>query len=692
MTRILTWMFFLSLLLHAVPARAGDELEKAFSVIPAPVKLVHSDGVFTLEATTRILVDTGPAAAVGHYLAEVLGNATGDAILVEQTGASSTSENTIRLTIVEGNEALGPEGYELSVSPTGIVVRARQPAGLFYGVQTLRQFLPPEMETRTAAEKITTWNIPCVQIEDRPRFPWRGLLIDCSRTFWSVDYLKRTIRLMSLYKLNRLHLHLTDDQGWRVEIKQHPRLTEFGSKFLAKYNEPPERQGFYSQAEIKELVAYGIRHNVTIVPEIEMPGHSLAILATYPELSCTGGPFEIHPFFQGPGIHKDILCAGNERTFEVLRDVLEEVCHLFPSEFIHIGGDEAPKHRWKACAKCQARIEDEGLKDEHELQSYFVKRIEKFLNDKGKRLIGWDEILEGGLAPNAAVMSWRGIAGGIAAAQAGHDAVMSPTSHCYFDYPYARISTKRTYSYEPVPEALTSAEAQHILGAQANFWSHIDRTEAGVDKQLFPRLLALAEVVWSPKELRDWENFSHRLEEHCMRLGQLGVRYHIEFIPADRRPTLARPGSLTSTSGTWKNYHLEYAFDGDPKTYYWNDRAIKRDDSVTLVLENPYKLTRVEVHTGIPDIVAARLAHGVLEVSKDGNTFTKLADFHNGVAKAELEDQLVKAIRIRAVAHQGPNWLMVREIVLESGVQSSLRTIKPIEPFDSKPSVTASGR
>ncbi|MHC4396627.1 MAG: family 20 glycosylhydrolase [Planctomycetota bacterium] len=525
MKAVSTFGFFVLLIFLVMPmSLIKGETSEAISVIPRPVKVELREGTFALTPETLIVVTEG-AGGIGEYLAELLAPATTFKLKVKNISQAKRQVNCIILQIAPDDGNCGDEGYRLSVDKDKVVVSAPAQAGIFYGIQSLRQLLPVEIERSRVVKEITVWQIPCVEIKDEPRFQWRGLMIDCSRTFWSKAFILRTIRLMSLYKLNRLHLHLTDDQGWRLEIKKHPALTEIGSKFAEKYNEPAERQGYYSQSDMREIIAYGKRHNVTVVPEIEMPGHSIATLTVYPELSCSGGPFEIFPFFKGPGINKDILCAGNEKTFEFLEDVLGEVVDLFGCEFIHIGGDEAPKDKWRECSKCQWRMKQEGLDDEDELQSYFIKRIEEFLNSKGKRLIGWDEILEGGLAPNAAVMSWRGTRGGIAAARAGHDVVMSPTSHCYFDYDYEKISTMKAYSYEPVPAEVTGEQIKHILGAQANFWSHIDRTEAEVDKQIYPRLLALAEVTWSPKGQKDEMAFAKRVRMHCSRLKELGVRY-----------------------------------------------------------------------------------------------------------------------------------------------------------------------
>ncbi len=517
-----------------LPNQLLESAAHAMPLIPQPMKMKFSEGTFALSSTTVVIVNQGTSDS-GKYLVDLLSPISGFELKTRRISGQEVEANCIALLLTPDRGNLGQEGYALSVMKDRVIICAPTAAGIFYGIQTLRQLLPAEIERQNVVQEKAAWQIPCVEIEDKPRFQWRGLMLDCSRTFWSKTFIKRKIRLMSLYKLNRLHLHLTDDQGWRLQIKKHPKLTEIGSKFAEKYQEPPERQGYYTQEDIREIIAYGARHNVTIVPEIEMPGHSTAALTAYPELSCTGGPFEIYPFFKGPGITKDIFCPGNEETFHFLEEVLSEVVELFPSEFIHVGGDEAPKDRWSLCPKCQARIKQEGLKDEQELQSYFIKRIEKFLNGKGKRLIGWGEILEGGLAPRATVMSWRKSESGIAAASAGHDVVMSLTSHCYFNFPYKRISTMKVYGYNPIPAELTEEQAKHILGIQANFWSTIDREEVGVDKQVFPRLLAIAEVAWSPKDQRDEARFRDRVKIDSSRLKKLGVRYFPD-------PTIWLPG------------------------------------------------------------------------------------------------------------------------------------------------------
>ena len=388
------------------------------------------------------------------------------------------------VTIQDADPSLGDEGYQLEVTPSQIVMHAPKPAGLYYGTQTVRQILANPA-------------VPSLRIRDEPRFGWRGFMLDEARHFFGKEFVKGFIDLLALHKLNVFHWHLTDDQGWRIEIEKYPRLTAAGP--------------FYTQNDIREVVAYAASRFVTVVPEIEMPGHCTAALAAYPQLSCSGGPFEVATRW---GVFEDVYCAGNDETFEFLEGVLGEVLALFPSEFIHIGGDECPKTRWRACAKCQAHIRTEGLRDEDELQSYFIRRIERFLHARDRRLVGWDEILEGSLAPHATVMSWRGMNGAIAAARAGHDAIATPNTHCYLDYSHEKISLEKVYSFEPIPSELAAEHHNHILGVQANMWTELTPTPADVERQVWPRLCALAEVAWSPTERHDFADFSARLTAH----------------------------------------------------------------------------------------------------------------------------------------------------------------------------------
>ncbi len=518
------------------------------NLIPKPVKLELRRGSFTLTARTTVSASPG-AEAEADQLAAALRGPTG----LELPRVATPGARGIHLQIDPALESeVGPEGYTLEVQPEGVVIRSAGAAGLFYGGVTLRQCLPPTVWNPKGATAVSgsgsgasgdpvAWTVPCLRIEDRPRFEWRGLLIDVARHYMPLEFLKKAVDLLALHKLNVLQLHLTDDQGWRLEIKKYPRLTEIGSirKESPRHGDREHGDGtpygpyFYTQDELRELIAYAQARHVTVVPEIEMPGHFLAALAAYPEFSCRGGPFEVRTRW---GVEPDILCAGNEGSFGFVKDILGELIALFPSRFIHIGGDEAPRERWKECPKCQARIRAEGLKNEAELQTDFNRRVEEFLSRAGRRLIGWDEILEGGLTPGAAVMSWRGMEGGIAAAKAGHDVVMSPTSHCYFDYAQSKepgepeaiggyIPLSTAYGFEPVPDALDAAHRRHILGGQGNIWSEYLRTPSDVEYFAFPRAVALAEVLWSPKGGRDYAEFCQRLEAHQARLDQLRVNY-----------------------------------------------------------------------------------------------------------------------------------------------------------------------
>ena len=408
------------------------------ALIPLPQKMECREGAFSLQPKAQILVDRA-SQDTGQYLAERLRKATGFKLKVVANKQPRASKDAIILTTADAKASLGPEGYELTVAPDSVVIRASGQAGMFYGVQSLLQLLPPQIFASRPVPG-QAWQIPCVQIEDQPRFKWRGLLFDISRHFFTPAEVKQVLDVLALHKVNVLQMHLTDDQGWRVEIKKYPRLTQIGAwrkdagfgldpKLSTAYGPDGRYGGYYTRADLREIITYASTKHITIVPEIEMPGHSCAALAAYPELSCSGGPYT--PNTEG-GVFAGVYCAGKEETFEFLQNVLAEVCRVFPGKYIHIGGDEVPKDNWKKCARCQARIKQEGLKNEHELQSYFIRRIEKFINAQGRTLIGWSEIREGGLAQNAVVMDWIG--GAVEAASAGHDVIMSPTGFCYLDY------------------------------------------------------------------------------------------------------------------------------------------------------------------------------------------------------------------------------------------------------------------
>lgn len=495
-------------------------------IIPKPVKIELKDETFSLNEKTIIAV-TEQTKKIGEFIAEELRAATGLPLPIKN---SHPSDNFISLS---REENLNDEGYELISSPVGITITAQKSAGFFYGWQSLRQLLPAAVFGKNIVGNIS-WTVPCVEINDAPRFKWRGLMLDSCRHFWDVDFIKKFIDLMALHKFNIFHWHLTEDQGWRIEIKKYPKLTEIAA--WRKEDDGKKYGGFYSQKQIREIVEYAAERYITVLPEIEMPGHSEAAIATYPELSCMGAPVEIPNKW---GVFENVYCAGNENVFAFLEDVLIEVFQLFPGKYIHIGGDECPKANWKKCPKCQQRIIDEKLKNEDELQSYFIRRMENFINKNGKNLIGWDEILEGGLAPNATVMSWRGTEGGISAAKQGHDVVMSPTTHCYFDYPQksdgkidiggATTTTEKVFEFEPIPNILSEEEARHVLGGQGNIWTEHIATKARLEEMAYPRACALAEKLWSQKNSADYADFEKRLAHHFKRLDILSVNYY-DFI------------------------------------------------------------------------------------------------------------------------------------------------------------------
>jgi len=517
------------------------------SIIPKPIKMKMRSGNFLINDRTALLFTAGDQEAMNtaRLFAGQLQMAGGP--VMTALGVSKNYRNIAGIIFsIKKDGRIPAEGYVLTVSKNNIIIEGGSGAGLFYGMQTLLQLLPPEIFAFKALQPGNNWSVPCIAIQDHPRFPYRGMHLDVSRHFFPKEFILKYIDLIAAFKMNTFHWHLTDDNGWRIEIKKYPKLMQTAAWHVDRENlpwteRPPQQYGeratyggYYTQDEIKEVVEYAKKRYVTIIPEIEMPAHSVEVLAAYPQFSCTGGPFTVPPGRYWPNI--DILCAGNDSTFTFMEDVLSEVISLFPSKYIHIGGDEADKTRWKECPKCQALIKAEGLKDEKELQSYFIKRIEKFLVSKDRKLIGWDEILEGGLPQEATVMSWRGLEGGIAAARQGHDVVMTPRSHCYFDHYQADPKTepkaiggyttlKKVYSYEPVPGELTEEQSKYILGAQGNVWTEYIPTPEHAEYMAVPRMIALAEVTWTPKNLKSWIDFRTRLEPEFRRLDLLHVNY-----------------------------------------------------------------------------------------------------------------------------------------------------------------------
>jgi len=551
-------------------------------LVPQPASLQMRTGTFQLRDGASIVAapDRPEARRVASYLADALQPATGFHLKIVGASTPQARAPSIVLSLSAAPPVPAqPEGYRLQAGPRGVSIEASSAAGLFYGAQTLLQLLPPEIEGATVRN--VPWIVPAVDIVDYPRFAWRGLLLDVSRHFFSKGFVKQYIDRMARYKFNVFHWHLTDDQGWRIQIRSEPRLTEVGAWRVPRLGrwwqiEPPREAepdtygGFYTQDDIREVVAYAQQRFVTVVPEIEMPGHAMAALAAYPELSCTGGPFRVNP---GSKFYRQIdnaYCPGNEKTFEFLDRVLGEVAALFPSPYVHIGGDEAFKGFWQDCDKCRRRMADEHLKSADELQSYLVRRAEKILAAKGKKLIGWDEILDGGLADTATVMSWRGMTGGIAAAKMNHQVIMTPTQFSYLDLyqgdpalepdTYSELRVSTCYRFEPVPDGV---DPRLILGGQGNLWTESVPTPRHAEYMTWPRGFALAETLWSQPRSRTWDEFVPRMEAQFTRLEQAGVNYSRAVYDPAMAPVRTAAGKLAvRLSAELGGSSIYYTFDG----------------------------------------------------------------------------------------------------------------------------------
>ena len=546
-------------------------------IIPQPVSQQLTSGDFTVDNNTVLKFNKADKALqeAAMFFKSAIKNISGLELAI-----NTAKSKSIELKLIS-NAALGDEGYQLSVTPAMVKISANKKAGIIYGMQSLFQTLPA-IRTNAALA------IPCMEVKDYPRFKWRGMHLDESRHFFGPEMVKEYINLMASYKMNTFHWHLVDDQGWRIEIKKYPLLTKVGAwrvdetnkvwsdRPQAKEGDSANYGGFYTQEQIKDIIKYAAERNVTIVPEIEMPGHVASAIAAYPQLSCTQVPQLPLTGGNYTGMSSN-YCAGNDSVFMFLQNVLTEVANLFPSKYIHIGGDEVDKGPWHKCPKCQARIKKEGLKNEEELQSYFIKRIEKFVVSKNKKMIGWDEILEGGLAPEAAVMSWRGEAGGIEAAKMHHDVVMTPGNPLYFDHYQAgpegepmaiggMNTLKKVYDYDPIPGELTEQQAKYVMGAQANLWTEYVTTAAQVEYMVLPRMLALAEVVWSPKQNKDWQNFNERLQSQFKGFAQRGLNFCAGNFTVGIKP-ISENGKLSVALSTEiLNGSIYYTTDGSLPT------------------------------------------------------------------------------------------------------------------------------
>ena len=623
---------------------------KAQSVIPVPLKMEQGTGCFLLSENTKLYIN------LQGLEAQLLENCLQALPVHLKKGKKKDTQNILSLLITEKNHQLpSPESYTLSVTPQQILIRATSGAGLFYGVQTLLQLAQPS--------GAGSYSIASVEIEDTPRFAYRGLMLDVSRHFSTKEFIKKQIDALAYYKINRLHLHLTDAAGWRLEIKKYPLLTEFaawrtdptwkqwwnGGRKYVRFDVPGAYGGYYTQDDIREILEYARQHYITVIPEIEMPSHSEEVLAAYPQLSCSGEPYKNSDF-----------CVGNEETFTFLENVLTEVMELFPSEYIHIGGDEAGKSAWKTCPKCQKRMKDEHLANVDELQSYLIYRIEKFLNNHGRHLLGWDEILQGGIAPNATVMSWRGEEGGIAAVTSGHRAIMTPGAYCYLDSyqdaPYSQpeaiggyLPLKKVYSYNPVPASLTAEQAKLVYGVQGNLWVEYIPTPEHVEYMIYPRILALAETAWSAPERKSWPDFHTRALSAVADLQAKG--YH----PFDLKKEIgSRPESLQSVShlalGKKVIYNSPYSFhypaqgntaltDGIRGDWTYGDgswQGFISDNRLDVTIDMEKETSIHSVTAAFMQVVGAEVflpETVVISISDDGTHFTELRKQHFEVSK-----------------------------------------------------------
>lgn len=623
---------------------------KAQSVIPVPLKMEQGTGCFLLSENTKLYIN------LQGLEAQLLENCLQALPVHLKKGKKKDTQNILSLLITEKNHQLpSPESYTLSVTPQQILIRATSGAGLFYGLQTLLQLAQPS--------GAGSYSIASVEIEDTPRFAYRGLMLDVSRHFSTKEFIKKQIDALAYYKINRLHLHLTDAAGWRLEIKKYPLLTEFaawrtdptwkqwwnGGRKYVRFDAPGAYGGYYTQDDIREILEYARQHYITVIPEIEMPSHSEEVLAAYPQLSCSGEPYKNSDF-----------CVGNEETFTFLENVLTEVMELFPSEYIHIGGDEAGKSAWKTCPKCQKRMTDEHLANVDELQSYLIHRIEKFLNNHGRHLLGWDEILQGGIAPNATVMSWRGEEGGIAAVTSGHRAIMTPGAYCYLDSyqdaPYSQpeaiggyLPLKKVYSYNPVPASLTAEQAKLVYGVQGNLWVEYIPTPERVEYMIYPRILALAETAWSAPERKSWPDFHTRALSAVADLQAKG--YH----PFDLKKEIgSRPESLQSVShlalGKKVIYNSPYSShypaqgntaltDGIRGDWTYGDgswQGFISDNRLDVTIDMEKETSIHSVTAAFMQVVGAEVflpETVVISISDDGTHFTELRKQHFEVSK-----------------------------------------------------------
>lgn len=648
--QILVPFFTAALLLFSA---CEEKLVDHVSLVPQAVSVDIQNGSLPLNSLKSIQVPDDWKATATHF-AEKLSK-TAHLTL-------SVGTNNAPITILK-NTNLDKEAYKLEITTSGVTIEANSIQGLNHALSTLHQLI------LTA----TNEKLPVLTINDKPRFGYRGLMLDCSRHFWTIDNLKETIDQMAFFKLNTLHMHLTDNNAWRLAMDKYPQLTEKGTY----YYDYPEMSGkYYSKQELKELVQYAQERGVEIIPEADLPGHSTALLAALPQLSCNGGTFEAYPEERPYSKRKrgaeNMICVGNPESLKFVEDVVNELTEIFPSQYIHLGGDEVPTHTWEKCPKCQALYKREKMTQPGELQDYFTRKVSEIVRAKGKTMIGWDEINDRNAAtPEDILTVWRdeGTPNQLKALERNIPVIMCPQHGCYFDWGYAGNSTRKVYEWDPVPENIGADKLPLIKGGQAALWTERISTQDRVEWMLYPRICALAEVFWSPKESRNWDDFYQRITLYYPIMEKLGINYYEddalnekEFVPSEEKPALIRHAFIETNIPGSPLYHPEYAFDGKTNTFFWGGVSVGKEHYFSIILGEPTKVNEINVITGDSKDYITKAD---LLISTDGNTFEKVGQFNDlGEASAKLDGKTIKAVKIQ-VTEQHTCWPIIKEIILK---------------------------
>lgn len=648
--QILVPFFTAALLLFSA---CEEKLVDHVNLVPQAVSVDIQNGSLPLNSLKSIQVPDDWKATATHF-AEKLSK-TAHLTL-------SVGTNNAPITILK-NTNLDKEAYKLEITTSGVTIEANSIQGLNHALSTLHQLI------LTA----TNEKLPVLTINDKPRFGYRGLMLDCSRHFWTIDNLKETIDQMAFFKLNTLHMHLTDNNAWRLAMDKYPQLTEKGTY----YYDYPEMSGkYYSKQELKELVQYAQERGVEIIPEADLPGHSTALLAALPQLSCNGGTFEAYPEERPYSKRKrgaeNMICVGNPESLKFVEDVVNELTEIFPSQYIHLGGDEVPTHTWEKCPKCQALYKREKMTQPGELQDYFTRKVSEIVRAKGKTMIGWDEINDRNAAtPEDILTVWRdeGTPNQLKALERNIPVIMCPQHGCYFDWGYAGNSTRKVYEWDPVPENIGADKLPLIKGGQAALWTERISTQDRVEWMLYPRICALAEVFWSPKESRNWDDFYQRITQYYPIMEKLGINYYEddalnekEFVPSEEKPALIRHAFIETNIPSSPLYHAEYAFDGKTNTFFWGGVSVGKEHYFSIILGEPTKVNEINVITGDSKDYITKAD---LLISTDGNTFEKVGQFNDlGEASAKLDGKTIKAVKIQ-VTEQHTCWPIIKEIILK---------------------------